>query len=204
MFQSVRAIRVHDSGKLGLMLLKGSGLNLKKLCHLGRCARTAGLLLAVGGLAGAQTYDLLLKGGHVIDPFNGIDGIRDVALAGGRVAAVEAELSDERADTVIDASGLYVTPGLVDIHAHFYVFPAPGTVYGETSSVDPDTTCPRTCVTTAVDVGTVGWRAFPDFRRRIIEAAKKTRVLAMLNIVGMGMVNYDVEQNPARRRDRGH
>lgn len=147
--------------------------------------------------AQGQTYDLLLKGGHVIDPLNNVDGLRDVAIREGRIAAVETDIETDRAVRVIGVSGLYVTPGLVDIHAHFYVFRAPGTVYGGSTSVHPETTCPRACVTTGVDVGTVGWRAFPDFRRRIIDPSKKIRVLAMLNIVGMGMVNYDVEQNPA-------
>ncbi len=161
-----------------------------------RSGLIAALLLASGVAAQGQTYDLLLKGGHVIDPRNNVDDLRDVAIRGDRIAAVQPEIAADEAMKVIDVSGLYVTPGLVDIHTHFYVFPAPGTVYGGSSSVHPDTTCPRTCVTTGVDVGTVGWRAFPDFRRRIIDTSKKTRVLAMLNIVGMGMVNYDVEQNP--------
>ena len=157
----------------------------------------AGLCAAlIAACSQGQTYDLLLRGGHVVDPRNGLDEVRDVAVSGGRIAAVEAGIPTEQAATVVDVAGLYVTPGLVDIHAHFYAYRPPGTPYEDSSSVDPDATCPRTCVTTAVDVGTVGWRAFPDFRRRIIDVAKKTRVLAMLNIAGMGMVNYDVEQNP--------
>ena len=144
-----------------------------------------------------QSYDFLLKGGHVIDPKNEVDGMFDVAIRGDRIAAVAEDIPADEAETVIDVSGLYVTPGLVDIHAHFYTYSDPGTVYAASSSVDPDATCPRTCVTTAVDVGTVGWRAFPDFRRRVIDASSTTRVLAMLNIVGMGMANYDIEQNPA-------
>ncbi len=157
----------------------------------------AGLCAALtAACSQGQTYDLLLKGGHVIDPKHSIDEVLDVAISGGRIAAVEAGIPTEQAATVVDAAGLYVTPGLVDIHAHFYAYRPPGTPYEDSSSVDPDATCPRTCVTTAVDVGTVGWRAFPDFRRRIIDVAKKTRVLAMLNIANMGMVNYDAEQNP--------
>ena len=153
--------------------------------------------IAAGVTSGnGQSYDLLLKGGHVIDPKNEVDGMFDVAIRGDRIAAVAENIPAEQAETVIEVSGLYVTPGLVDIHAHFYTYSDPGTVYGGSSSVDADATCPRTCVTTAVDVGTVGWRAFPDFRQRVIDASSKTRVLAMLNIVGMGMANYDIEQNP--------
>ena len=140
-------------------------------------------------------YDLLLKGGHVVDPKNGINQLRDVAIKDGRIAAVEMEIEPSAAKKTIDVTNLYVTPGLVDIHTHFFTQSAPGTIYDGESSVLPDTTCPRTCVTTGVDVGTVGWRAFPDFRRRIIDTSK-TRVLAMLNIVGIGMINNEVEQNP--------
>lgn len=157
----------------------------------------AAFALASGLGAFGQTYDLLLKGGHVLDPRNEVDGVRDLAIRGDRIAAIEDDIPTERAHKAIDLSGLYVTPGLVDIHTHFYVTSALGTVADSATSVHPDTTCPRTCVTTGVDAGTVGWRRFPDFRRRIIETSRKTRVLAMLNIVGLGMVTYDAEQNPA-------
>ena len=156
----------------------------------------AALVVAGGVAVQAQTYDVLLKGGRVIDPKNDVDAVRDVAIRGDRIAAIEASIPASQAKKVIDVSGLYVTPGLIDIHTHFFTQSAPGTSYDGETSLDPDTTCPRTCVTTGVDVGTVGWRAFPDFRRRIIDTAKKTRVLAMLNIVGIGMINNEVEQNP--------
>ena len=71
----------------------------------------------------AQTYDLLLKGGHVIDPGNDVDAVLDVAIRGDRIAAVETGISESQATKVIDVSGLYVTPGLVDIHTHFYISP---------------------------------------------------------------------------------
>lgn len=173
-------------------------MNFRRRLPIGAASCILSVLLGApaGALAQTAEYDLLLKGGHVIDPGNSIDGVRDVAIQDGRIAAVSENISPSSAKKTIDAAGLYVTPGLVDIHTHFYVWSAPGTIYDGETSVFPDHTCPRTCVTTAVDVGTVGWRAFPDFRRRIIETSK-TRVLAMLNIVGTGMINNEIEQNPA-------
>ncbi|MCP5109633.1 MAG: amidohydrolase/deacetylase family metallohydrolase, partial [bacterium] len=120
----------------------------------------------------------------------------DVAIRGDRIAAVAENLSPSNAKNAIDVKGLYVTPGLVDIHIHAFTHSAPGTVYDDDTSVIPDHACPRTAVTTAVDAGTAGWRSFADFRQRIIDKSRKTRVLALLNIVGMGMINNEVEQNP--------
>ena len=156
---------------------------------------TCALHLAAPGQAQQSQYDLLLKGGHVVDPRNNVDAVRDVAVRGDRVAAVAADIAPSTARKTIDVSGLYVTPGLVDLHTHLFVHSAPGTVYGESSSVIPDHAGFRTAVTTMVDAGTAGWRSFPDFRRRIIEKSR-TRVLAFLNIVGTGMMNNEVEQNP--------
>ena len=153
-------------------------------------------ILALTFNVSAQEYDLLLRGGHVIDPANNVDAVRDVAIRGERIAAVAENLSPSNARQTIDVRGLYVTPGLVDIHIHAFVHSAPGTVYDDDTSVVPDHVCPRTAVTTAVDAGTAGWRGFADFRRRIIDLSRKTRVLAMLNIAGMGMINNEVEQNP--------
>ncbi len=141
-------------------------------------------------------YDLLLKGGHVIDPKNNVNAVRDVAIRAGRVAAVAAGIPAAQARKVIDVSGLYVTPGLVDIHVHvFTTLPSGGLDHGDTS-VNPEHTCLRAGVTTVVDAGTSGWRTFPDLRRTIIDHSR-IRVLAMLNIAGVGMINYEVEQNPA-------
>jgi dihydroorotase len=156
---------------------------------------SAGFLCALTALAQTPQYDLLLKGGHVIDPKNNIDEPRDVAIRDGRIAAVAPALAASSARKTIDVSGLYVTPGLIDIHAHVFVQTAPGTVYAEESSVLPDHAVFRTAVTTVVDAGTTGWRSFPDLKRRIIDHSR-TRVLAMLNIVGTGMMNNEVEQNP--------
>lgn len=139
-------------------------------------------------------YSLLLEGGHVIDPRNGVDGVMDVAIADGRIAAVAPDIPATDAQTVIDVSGLYVTPGLVDIHVHvFSTTGVPGAWAGD-NSVRPDSFSFRTGVTTMVDAGSSGWRNFEDFRRTVIDRAR-TRVLALLNIVGLGMLTDVPEQN---------
>ncbi len=155
--------------------------------------KTAIGLFGLAALLAAQPqYDLLLKGGHVIDPKNRMDGIADVAVSNGHIARVAASIADSSARKVIDVKGLYVTPGLIDIHTHLYqrcVLPADvpqtaGPVPSE--GVDPDGFSFRAGVTTMVDAGSTGWREFSDFRDRIINKAS-TRVLAFLNIVGTGM-----------------
>jgi len=137
-------------------------------------------------LAAAQPqWDLLIRNGHLIDPKNGVDAARDVAIAGGKIARVAAALPPSAARNVVDAAGLYVTPGLLDIHVHVYAGTGLRALTGD-SSVYPDGFSFRTGVTTMVDAGTAGWRNFADFRQRVIDRAK-TRVLALLNIVADGM-----------------
>ncbi|HUQ93257.1 MAG TPA: amidohydrolase/deacetylase family metallohydrolase [Bryobacteraceae bacterium] len=143
----------------------------------------------------AQPYDLLIKGGHVIDPKNNINRVMDVAISGGKIAAVSANIAESEARRVADAKGLYVTPGLIDIHVHVYAGTGKPRVYTGDLSVYPDNFSFRTGVTTMVDAGTAGWRNFPDFHDRVIKRAR-TRVLAFLNIVGGGM-GPDGESNPA-------
>ncbi len=144
-----------------------------------------GTLLVVVVSAWAQAdYDLLLKGGHVIDPKNGINARRDVAIRGGKIAEVAENIAPSKAHKVVDVSGLYVTPGLVDIHVH--VSAGSGPAYTGVLSVLPDDHTFRSGVTTVVDAGSTGWRSFPAFKDRVIDRAR-TRVLAMLNIVGGGM-----------------
>ena len=153
------------------------------------------LVLALwAGCLFAQQYDLLLKGGRLIDPRNGVDAVRDVAIRGDKVAAVSADIPAAQAAKVIDVTGLYVTPGLIDIHAHVYAGSRAATTNGGQSSFYPDHLTFRTGVTTVVDPGSSGWRDFPDFRRTVIERAR-TRVLAMLNIAGVGILAYELEQN---------
>ena len=142
-------------------------------------------LFALSLTMSAQTYDLLLKGGHVIDPKNGIDGVMDVAIAGGRIAKVEKEIPASGAKQVVQAGGLYVTPGLIDIHVHVYAGTGLKALTGD-KSVYPDGFSFRTGVTTMVDAGTAGYRNFSDLRQRVIDRAQ-TRVLALINISGSGM-----------------
>ena len=141
-----------------------------------------------------QKYDLLLKGGHVIDPRNKISAVRDVAIANGRVAAVAANIDPAEALKVVDASGYYVTPGLVDIHVHVYAGTGERGSYAGDNSLYPDGFTLRAGVTTIVDAGSSGWRSFDDFKQRIIDRSR-TRVLALLNIVGYGMRGDKFEQN---------
>ncbi|MFB3828180.1 MAG: amidohydrolase/deacetylase family metallohydrolase [Bryobacteraceae bacterium] len=147
---------------------------------------TLAVLCGAACQAPAQTYDLLLKGGHVIDGKNGISAIRDVAIAGGRIAAVQPDIPPARARKVVDAAGLYVTPGLVDMHVHVYAGTGQRGAYSGDNSVYPDGFTFRAGVTTVVDAGSSGWKNFPDFKDRVIDRSR-TRVLAFLNIVGPGM-----------------
>jgi dihydroorotase len=137
-------------------------------------------------LEAQPVYDLVLKGGHVIDPKNKIDSVVDVAVAGGKIARVAAGIPAAEAKQAVDVSGLYVAPGLVDIHVHLCARCDRPLIPKEASSVQPDAFSFRSGVTTMVDAGTVGWRDFPEFRKLVIETAE-TRVLSFLNITGAGM-----------------
>lgn len=126
-------------------------------------------------------YDLLLKGGHVIDPGNDIDAPMDVAIANQKIARVAPDIPSSRAAQTIDVTGLYVTPGLIDIHVHAYHTREP-----ETLSVIADHHSFRSGVTTVVDTGTAGAKHFLHFKRTVIDTAK-TRIFAFINIVKSGM-----------------
>ena len=141
-------------------------------------------------------YDLLLRGGHVIDPKSGLSAVRDVAIAGGKIAAVEGSIDPALAFKMVDVSGLYVTPGLVDIHVHVFAGTGEKDSYAGDNSLYPDGFTLRAGVTTIADAGCAGWRNFEDFRQKVIERSR-TRVLAFLNIVGNGMRGPAFEQNLA-------
>ncbi|HUB34685.1 MAG TPA: amidohydrolase/deacetylase family metallohydrolase [Bryobacteraceae bacterium] len=148
-------------------------------------------LLLAGALAAQTPYDLLLKNGHVIDPKNNIDRVEDVAISNGKIARVAPNIAASQAKQTVDATGLYVTPGLIDIHTHVYVWQD---MAGE--GVQPDAFSFRSGVTTMVDAGSSGADSFADFRDRIIKHSK-TRVLAFLNIVHAGM-GTGHENDPAQ------
>jgi dihydroorotase len=142
----------------------------------------------------AQEIDLLVKGGHVIDPKNKIDAIMDVAIINGKIAQVAANIPAKNAKKVIDATGLLVTPGLIDMHVHVYNGNDDAYIANGPTSVAPDGFTFRAGVTTVVDAGSSGWRNFRQFKAQTIDKAQ-TRVLAFLNIVGTGMVGRLEEQD---------
>jgi len=151
------------------------------------------LPLLAAPLVAQPRYDVLLKGGHVIDPKNNIDGRMDAGVRDGKIAAVAPSINPAQAAKTIDVTGLYVTPGLVDIHVHaFYSTGVPNAWAGD-ESIQPDAFSFRTGVTTMVDAGSAGWRNFESFRTLVIDRAK-TRVLALINIAGFGMINDAIEQ----------
>ena len=143
--------------------------------------------LWLSGQAVAQPrYDLLIRNGHVIDPRNGVSAVRDVAIQAGKIAAVAPHIDPQDAVKTVNADGLYVTPGLVDIHVHVFAGTGERGSYAGDNSLYPDGFTLRVGVTTVADAGCAGWRNFEDFKQRIIDRSK-TRVLAFLNIVGNGM-----------------
>jgi dihydroorotase len=147
------------------------------------------------GTIRAQQLDLLLKGGHGIDPKNNIDSKMDVAIAEGKIAQVAPDIPATNAKKVVDVTGLIVTPGLVDMHVHVF----PGNDLGAyianaQTSVAPDGFTFRAGVTTVVDAGSSGWKNFRQLKAQTIDRAQ-TRVLALLNIVGTGMVGRFEEQD---------
>jgi len=135
----------------------------------------------------AQTYSIIIKGGHVIDPKNNIDGVMDVAITDGKIAQVSKNINAQLGRKIIDAKGFYVTPGLIDIHSHNFFGTQPDHQYENGNlALPPDGFTFRNGVTTVVDAGSSGWRTFPTFKAQTIDQSQ-TRVLAFINIVGEGM-----------------
>jgi dihydroorotase len=149
-----------------------------------------GLALAAGAAAGTawgqgeQKFDLLIKGGEVLDPSQKLRAVRDVAIRLGAVAAVEPDIAAERALRVIDAKGKLVTPGLVDYHTH--VFP-----YGSAMSVPPDEIVPNSGTTTYVSAGDAGGGNFAAFRKLLV-GPSRSRLFAYVNISSIGLTGFPV------------
>lgn len=129
-------------------------------------------------------FDLLLKGGHVVDLDSGYNGTLDIAIKRNRIAAVEANIPADAAFKTVDVSGRYVTPGLIDLHAHFQI----GTYWG----IDADAVGSQSGVTTWVDAGSPGALTLPEFRQTVV-AMSEVRVFTFVNISYIGLVAQDYE-----------
>src|SRR5256712_13848269 len=136
------------------------------------------LVLGANTLFAQTAYDLLLKGGHLIDPKNKISAVRDVAIRDGMIAAVARDIPTEQARKAVNVAGLYVTPGLIDLHAHVFAGSDGVGLAGGHTSIFPDDFALRAGVTTVVDAGSSGRRNFAHFKTTVIDRAP-TRVLAV-------------------------
>lgn len=156
------------------------------------CLMTIMIFFAVGlTVTKAQQIDILIKGGHVIDAKNNINSIMDVAITGKKISQVVANIPVNSAKRIINAKGLYVTPGLIDMHAHHFA----GISEERKGDPMPDDFTFRTGVTTSIDAGSSGWKSFNAFKAHTIDRSR-TRVLAWLNIVGEGYLGREPwEQN---------
>lgn len=144
----------------------------------------------------SQEYSIVIRNGHILDAKNNIDAVMDVAIADGKIARIGKNIDTKSARQVVDATGMYVTPGLIDIHTHvFWGTEADHQYENGNLAIQPDGFTFRNGVTTIVDAGSSGWRTFPTFKTQTIDASK-TRVFAFLNIVGEGMrAGYEQNEN---------
>lgn len=142
----------------------------------------------------AQTYSILIKGGHVIDAKNNINEIMDVAIQDGKIAKVAKNIEASMGVQIVNAKGMYVTPGLIDLHTHVFAGTDNGSYSNGNAALAPDGYTFRSGVTTVVDAGGAGWKSFDTFKKNVIDRSQ-TRVLSFLNIVGMGMRggNYEMD-----------
>lgn len=172
-----------------LLLVKRSVTTLHTICLITLCA-----VLIIPSAIWSQQYDLLIKNGRVIDPKNRINAKKDIAVAAGKIAKVADDIPAGQSKKIIDATGLYVVPGLIDLHTHVFVGTKPDKFADGIYSVSPDDFTFKSGVTTVVDAGTSGWRNFPLFKEQVIDKSQ-TRVLAFINIVGSGMSGKPMQED---------
>jgi dihydroorotase len=157
-------------------------------------ASASSFTLAMTGLGGAtraamgpnDKFDLVVKGGDVLDPSQSLRGKRDIGIRFGLVEAVEADIPAARALRVLDASGKLVTPGLVDLHTHVYP-------YGSALGIPADELVAQQCTTTCVSAGDAGANNFAAFRRHIV-AQTRTRLYAFVHIANIGLAGFPVPE----------
>lgn len=153
------------------------------------------LFLAIVTNAQGKLYNTLIKGGRVIDAKNNINALMDVAIKDGKIAKVAQNIDVAQAEQVVNAKGMYVTPGLIDVHAHVFWGTQPNSYLSNGDvGVTADGFSFRSGVTTLVDCGGPGYKSFDTFKKNIIDKSQ-TRILAFLNIVGEGMRGGDYEQD---------
>src|SRR5215204_1375600 len=129
-----------------------------------------------------MTYDLILRGGRLIDRSQRIDGVMDVGFSGGKVAKVGPKLEGDAKTDIRDVAGKIIPPGLIDLHTHVY--------WGGTSlGIDAEEFCRKSGVTTAVDTGSAGPGNWPGFRRHVIERSE-VRILAYLHVSFAGIYAF--------------
>ena len=129
-------------------------------------------------------YDILLKGGTVIDPAQGLHAVRDIAITDSRIATVTEEIYEEDARTILDASGKVVTPGLIDLHVHVW--------WGVAHlGIEPDPNCVARGVTTVFDAGSAGADTFPGFKKYVIDVSA-TQIKAFLHVSSQGQLSQTI------------
>lgn len=156
------------------------------------------LFLCVGAIAqqteSAKPYSIVIKGGHVIDPKNNIDAPMDIAIKDGKIAAIAKSIDGSLGTQLVNAKGMFITPGLIDLHVHFFWGHDGSSYMNAPSGLPADGFTFPAGVTTVVDAGSPGWKTFELYKKQTIDRSQ-TRVLAMLNIVGQGMAGGQFESN---------
>src|SRR5207245_2563187 len=159
-------------------MLAGAGAGaLAAAAHGGR---------ALAAMGPNDKFDLLIKGGDVLDPSQGLRGRRDIGIHYGMIEAVETDIPAARALHVIEAAGKLVTPGLIDLHCHVYP-------YGSAIGIPADELVAHQCTTTCVSAGDAGANNFAAFRRYVV-AQTRTRLYAFVHIANMGLAPFPVAE----------